>query len=70
MIYPVEEEYYVIDAGLLNGSLLAKVFITFIALISMVNFSAKRLIKDANLNEKLIFCSTSVLAVVLLFYFN
>jgi hypothetical protein len=69
IIYPVGDDQYILYTGLLNSNLFSHLVAAFILVVSFINLLPITLIKGPNLREKLIFSSTSILVVLVVFYF-
>lgn len=69
LIYPQSSPPTVINSGALNESILGKVSSIYIFLASILTFFNGLIFLNINWKERIIFAATSILLIVLFFYF-
>jgi len=69
IIYPTENKYYYLSLGFFNESYLSYMAFAFIAVISILNLTKNRILKNSKKNASLILSSSLILIVCIIFYF-
>ncbi len=68
-LYKIDGRTDSVKSGVLNQGFLGIVILAFIFFVSIINVFPKLIIRRPNLNERLLFCGISFLAVAVFFYF-
>jgi len=69
IIYKTPTGFYKLNNGGLNEGYFGLIIFSYILTVSLLNIFSDTVIKRQNLNEKLIFSGTSLLCVLIFFYF-